>query len=400
MTNIVDSCFKENLRYLLFSNNRSAGENADCLDDAFEEALKQSVFLFIYELKKFSLAKADIEKWENAYLSQIANNIRNQVAHQELHKLLSEAGIDYVILKGMASAKYYPDPLLRTMGDVDFLVKKSDVDRTVELLNDNGYEQRKEDNHSFHTAFKRAMITYELHWSCPGVPREGKEGDCVREYLADIIEKAECFDGYMVPSDFHHGLVLLLHSASHMTTTGMGLRHLCDWAVFSNKFSDSEFCDLFKEPLKEMGLWEYARVLTAVSIKYLGIDRKLWAEGVEEETVDLIMQDILDSGNFGVKDNQRINQAKLMRDDATRGVARGGPIKTLIRNLNVRSKRVMPITNKIPVLLPIGWVYVGVKHLTQIKAGKRSSINVAKTIRGAEKRSSLYSRLKLFEGER
>ena len=67
----------------------------------------------------------------------------------------------------------------------------------------------------------------------------------------DIITSAERGNvsevEYMVPTAFHHGLVMLLHVAGHLINTGIGLRHLCDWAVFAAKFSDEEFCEMFED---------------------------------------------------------------------------------------------------------------------------------------------------------
>ena len=40
----------------------------------------------------------------------------------------------YVAMKGLASAMYYPDPSLRSMGDVDFLVTKENVSHAGKLL--------------------------------------------------------------------------------------------------------------------------------------------------------------------------------------------------------------------------------------------------------------------------
>ena len=53
-----------------------------------------------------------------------------------------------------------------------------------------------------------------------------------------------------MPSHFHHGLNLLLHTNQHLLGEGLGLRHLCDWAVFAAGFSDEEFRELFEEKLK------------------------------------------------------------------------------------------------------------------------------------------------------
>ena len=53
------------------------------------------------------------------------NNTRILHAHAELTSILQ--GIPFVTMKGYASAYYYPQPIRRTMGDVDFLVHPSDI---------------------------------------------------------------------------------------------------------------------------------------------------------------------------------------------------------------------------------------------------------------------------------
>lgn len=50
------------------------------------------------------------------------------------------AGIDVLVLKGMATAsRFYPDPLIRLMGDVDILVRPADVSRLCDALEGEGF---------------------------------------------------------------------------------------------------------------------------------------------------------------------------------------------------------------------------------------------------------------------
>lgn len=60
------------------------------------------------------------------------------------------------------------------------------------------------------------------------------------------------------PEPFYHGLIMLLHMRHHLLAEGMGLRHLCDWAVFVDHFSDDEFRAMFEKKLKKTGLWRFA----------------------------------------------------------------------------------------------------------------------------------------------
>ena len=49
-------------------------------------------------------------------------------------RLMEENGIAYVVFKGLAVARHYPEPFVRTMGDVDFYVPKEDFLRAVEIM--------------------------------------------------------------------------------------------------------------------------------------------------------------------------------------------------------------------------------------------------------------------------
>lgn len=334
------------------------------------------------------------------------NNLRNDGEHSELHRLMTEAGIPYVILKGCASAAYYPIPMFRCMGDVDALFYSSDLDKAGEVLETVGFSQTEDEGHGRHRSYHRCKdgidSTWELHWQPTAIPK-GNVGSQVKDYLSDMISSAHLYEtaesSYMVPSDFHHGLVMLLHLAGHILNTGIGLRHLCDWAVFVAKFSDEEFCQMFEEKLKAVGLWQFAKLLTQLSIKYLHCPEKEWCGSGDDDYLEMMMVDIMNSGNFGMKDINRINQAKLMTDADKGKVDDTSLLKQLFRTMNQKARRGMPITKKVPILLPIGWIYVGGRHLLRIQQGKRPSIDVKDMVSGANQRKEIYKEFRLFEAE-
>lgn len=53
--------------------------------------------------------------------SLAARSIRSFEQHTAVHRLMADQGIPYCILKGVASAWYYPDRLARQMGMLIFL---------------------------------------------------------------------------------------------------------------------------------------------------------------------------------------------------------------------------------------------------------------------------------------
>lgn len=367
--------------------------------EVLKEAKNQAVVQLVDSVIDKNLLTADeVHAWKQAASADIANNIRVGHNHSLLHKWMS--GIPYVILKGAASASYYPSPTHRSMGDVDFLVKEEDLARAGKVLEENGLKPWDKE-HISHIVYRGPRMHYEMHFNIAGTPN-GEVGDLVREYTKDIFEKAQkktVVNGVaMLPSPFHHGLILLLHTCHHMTGEGVGLRHLCDWAVFENSFSENDFCELFEAKLKKLGLWKFAQILTRVSIKYLGADEKLWAIA-EEDVVDALMEDILTGGNFGKKDSDRALQTMLISDRGKDGVGKTSMVSEFFKSGNGIVYHNWPESKKNKLLLPFGWVYFGTRRIFREMTGKRKKTDVRKLVGGAAERRSLYEQLHLYETE-
>lgn len=88
--------------------------------------------------------------WNKYCFLQQGQWVRVMHAQSQLLDLLEESNIPSVIIKGAAAAMYYPHPNLRSMGDVDVLVKRKDLDRAAELLEANGYTLTHNKDHVGH----------------------------------------------------------------------------------------------------------------------------------------------------------------------------------------------------------------------------------------------------------
>ena len=370
-------------------------------EEVLEEAKAQAVTQLAYAaLDKTMLLPHQEEKWEKSAAATLSKNIRVIHNHELLHEWMTEAGIPYVILKGCAAAAYYPIPSYRVMGDVDFLVPEDKLSDAGKMLESKGLKPWDEE-HIAHVVYRKPGMHLEMHFHVAGLP-EGLAGKRMKEYFRDVFDQASPglvgSEEAMLPSPFHHGLVLLLHTCHHMTGEGIGLRHLCDWAVFANAFSDLEFRELFEEKLKAVGLWKFAQVLTAVSEKYLGADEKAWAE-CEENLAEAIMEDILSSGNFGRKDYSRYDQTMLISNRGKKGIGKTSMAKQLIESTNTLVVHHWPRAGNSRILLTAGWLYFGARRLGRELLGRRRRTDLGQVIDGAAKRRNLYSQLHLYEEE-
>ncbi len=369
----------------------------EILDEAQHQTVFPVVFSYLMEYSPNFFNAEGYQIYSKMILAHYASAIRNLQDHNELHKLLKSADIPYTILKGQSSISYYPRPFLRSTGDVDFLVYMADRDKVDDLLREAGYKMTdKTGEHGFHWTYLKDKATIEMHWNLPGMP---ECNDCIEKYTQSIIEDAHISKNqngcFFVPSVFHHGLVLLLHSLSHLTSTGMGLRHLLDWLVFENSLEEDVFVDLFEKPLKEIGLWKYAQAMTQIGVHFFSCKKQLWCEDVRKNTCEGILDDIVRSGNFGIKDGTRKLQAKLMRNSVTRKIENRNVLHNLITNVNLRARKVLPAAGRCPILLPIGWCVVGVEYIKWARS--RRGEGIGDVVTEAKKRQKLYSELKLFE---
>lgn len=333
--------------------------------------------------------------------------LRNSRIHSEhtlLHRYMTQGGIPYVILKGAASAHYYPDPLTRAMGDVDFYVDREDLETAIQLFASEGFAVSGLD-HVVHRILRRGRTHMEMHFDPPGVP-DGEVGAVVRAYFLDLRECAVDLQSTLVtcrlPSDFHHGLIMLMHLQHHLLAEGIGLRHLCDWAVFVNTFSGDGFPALFRDRLRAVGLWRLARLLSLSAVLYIGLPEQDWMreDSGDDEIARLLMSDIMAGGNFGKKDRQRAYEGMFISNRGKDGV-NNNRMGEGFRSLNRITRAKCPFTRRAPLLLPIGWIAVLFGYLFRnVKRNKtKGKVSALDAYKKSEARQRLYQQLRLYEPE-
>lgn len=329
---------------------------------------------------------------------------RLHAEHTYVHTLLTRQGIPYSILKGASSACFYPDPLTRVMGDVDFFVGREDFDRALQLFTEEGFSVSGQD-HICHVVLRKKRIHLEMHFEPAGVP-DGEVGEKIRFYLSDLRQRATLLKNRLTtclrPSDFHHGLIMLMHLQHHLLAEGIGLRHLCDWAVFVNHFHPDEFRETFEEKLKAVGLWHLARLLSLSAVLYIGLPEQDWMrkDSEDELTARQLMVDIVAGGNFGKKDRQRAYEGMFISNRGKDGISHNRA-KAGFRALNRITRVKCPFTRKLPVLLPIGWVAVLVGYLfrNHERNQTKGKVSAADAYQKSAVRQQLYRKLRLYEPE-
>ena len=385
---------------------------AEQLMPLVDESKAQAVYPLAFSILDRQLQEKLTDKQYNEcseeFFRYAIAGTQNFAEHSELHELMTSNEMPYVAMKGLASAMYYPEPNLRSMGDVDFLVAKENVSQAGKLLESIGFKvDHGEEDDGIHIAYTRPpMSIWELHHSVNGIPNN-EIGELIRAEMDKTIPTAESaeVDGSTcrLPDKLHHGLIMLLHTASHLTSEGVGLRHLCDWVVFASALSDAEFREIFEKKLKSFGLWRFAQVLTLLGINYLGAPKRVWAlqavesRKVDDATLEGLMNDILSGGNFGTKDMNRYREIKYISDRSEGTVGKRGILRQGFKTMNEKVRRYYKTLGKHKALLPVGYLAEGGKYLGLLLTGKRKSSNTKQMFKEAAERKRIYSSLNLFK---
>lgn len=391
---VIEQALLDLLANSLFGCGRSVSVCADEWDYIWHEAYVQAVPLTVFANGLSSNIPQGMAAHIKSKIGEIVLSVSRRIGeHIFLHKLLTEAGIDYTIIKGFACSLYYPDPLTRWLGDVDFLVNPDDEKTVANLLLDKGFTEISTIGEN-HRVFSYKGCRYELHTEPAGIPT-GEMGEVIKGYLSNSIKNAKLqstvFGQLKTPDEFHHGLIMLLHMTHHLNGEGIGLRHLCDWAVFISAIGAEKFKEMFEEPLKEMGLWNFALVLNQVCGGFLGCSEYFIEDGKMQDLSAEFLNDLFAGGNLGQKNDNRAHEALVLSENPDRSY-----IKNLFNSANRIVYKNWGFCRKVKILLPVGWLFFSLRYALRSLKGKRPHIALKEIKEEAVKRKDLYSRLQLF----
>lgn len=347
--------------------------------DVFLEMQQQTVDMLPGEwLKKNSISDLSLqEKWIERCTLQKGCWVQVMYAQTELLNLLEENGIKSVIIKGAAAAMAYPQPSLRTVGDIDFLVSRVDYEKAARLLEENGYLLLGEkDKDCHHYKYTKNRVIFELHRRLAIIP----ETD---EKLISLFEdginhrKTKRVGAFMFPvlPSKLNGLVLIFHINQHLRS-GLGLRHIIDWMMYLNERGGMQ--DLMPL-LKKTKMERLANTITVLCQRYLGL--REFVPDFEEYPCEQLMEYIFTHGNFGRKG---ANEGKI----SSFVLVSTNPV-LLFRRLQKGGMLRWKAARKHKILHPIAWVYQVGRIIRQLYRNRITPIKLIKLQKIGEEQRDL-----------
>lgn len=323
--------------------------------EVLEEAKAQAVtLLFEDRLEKFSMPREIYDAWKDWNSQQYTYNMRVLYEQEAFRKGMEEAKIPFLILKGCAAAVYYPNPILRIMGDVDIILKKEKIDNARAWMTEAGYaflNPKEEKPREYQ--YSQNDIVFELHNSFAIL--NSREADTSLDgWIYDAVDRAveKRIDEYVFPvlDEELNGLVLLAHIDHHLEE-GLGLRQIIDWIMYVKQRLKDDQWETFWEKTEQLGMTKLAKASARIGQLYLGLPEEgySWCMDTDSELCENLMDYIFECGNFGLKGGKNNSVTMIM--------SHGKGIGGFFRNLQKRGEANWNALRIYSWLRPMAWIY-------------------------------------------
>lgn len=294
------------------------------------------------------------ESLRSVCLQTLALYARRGALADAFCQTLEENGVDHIVMKGYVLRNYYPVPELRTFGDIDFVIRPADREKTHKLMLEAGFCVETDWEPVF--SYTRDCEYYELHTEIMEVDVSDRTD--YQGYFRQMWQYAVSDGGYSWHfGPEYHFLYLLTHLAKHITGKGAGVRMYLDLAAFIRHFEKELDWDFVRRELENLSLTDFAATVLAVVQDCFGVDAPLAVQSVDEDVWNALMDFTMEGGVFG----------HCGRDSGTNALKSGSRGKENASRLATFTKRLLPNAKSIqtrytylkrrPWLLPVAWIH-------------------------------------------
>ena len=284
---------------------------------------------------------------QSLLFSTITLQTQRHNAFEKLLDKISSAKIKTVLMKGIVLNKYYADPMVRTFGDIDFIVEPQSLPRLDKLMSDLGYEKSVSEEKVVN--YSKGNEKYEAHIALLDdkyITNEGTK-NFASLVFSNLSPSEREYVYYLNPE--YHFAYLLIHLSKHIRFLGAGVRMYLDLALMLKNEPNLNI-EKIKDYMKSLGLLEFFNSTLWLLKKWFNVYPNIEIAPLPEEVTEKLEEYIISGGAFGTYGRNpgasRIRKSK-------------GPLRAFLRfifptysDIKYRYK----FLNSRPYLLPAGWI--------------------------------------------
>lgn len=308
------------LRASLWQEEKVPNGNSQLLSGTLTLAREHTVAALVGHLFIVGQAQLDIEQGDMGrrqpmvmqmmQVEQTHKAMYAKFSHllHELASLFRRHGVRYVVFKGWAVASHYPQPYLRTMGDVDFYVVPEDFNRARKVIEQEWGVVVERDYLDKHDSFSYQGVRFEMHRRIETFGRASTQTDFDRWIATTVSRSCSAIDmgdeQLAVLPPLVDVVVVFKHLFNHLLVEGVGLRQVADLAMLLEGYKDVVDKEALRARLHGLGYLQAFDAMVSMLHAYLGLTcAEAYAPLTKRNArhADHIYKVVMESGNFGRK---------------------------------------------------------------------------------------------------
>ncbi len=317
------------------------------------------------------------QAFQKQYLDQIFLSVNREDLLRDVCALFAEKNIDFVCMKGAVFRELYPVPELRSMGDLDLVIRTKDREASDRIMTDVLGFEKKVDNHAVWT-YLYGPLAIEIH-DHMFYEDLANQFD-YRGYFDRVWDHAENASAFgvsnphlFVPKAEFHFLYMMTHAAKHILNKGLGFRAFLDMALFCQQKSEQVDWNRVSRELEKIGLLDFTRTCFALCEEWFDVTMPLTDRQLDPDFLEATTQKMFADGTFGLENEENVGAAEAKvytRSDQPQLLTAAGYILHQLFP-PYRDMQLIPWYSFVdgrPWLLPAAWVYRWYYCLTHKRA--------------------------------
>ena len=321
-------------------------------------SLSTMVYLSVMKLpEEHRPDKSIYDKMQFSFMNNIKWSIKRDKLLDKLNTSLNKAAIPHIYMKGYVLRHYYPTKEVRSMGDLDIIIKSEDRQKSDELMIELGYEKVSENGEVWN--YKKNEAYIEIHTKM--VQYHEINGISYEEFFSNPWENTVLVNNkysYELNKEYHF-VYLIAHIAKHFNYCGCGIRMIMDIAVFMNKFSNDLDWTYIWQELEKLKLKHFSENILYLCNKWFNTKLPIEVPVLDDDFYNRIYEYIISRGTFGFYNNEAFFRKVRMQENNNQNKS---ILKTYVDfvfpsyNEMIERKPYSFIENRRYLLL-IGWIY-------------------------------------------
>ena len=149
------------------NGNKIKIPDAVSIRDLYEISMKHNVTAIVCEVISSEGIYKDLsvlQPFINTYMAAVYQSSVQEYSIQELTERLEEDKIPYALVKGACIREIYPNPELRTMGDIDLFMSEESRIKTDRILKELGYQKEELGSNVWTYKKDRNTLKFTVNW--------------------------------------------------------------------------------------------------------------------------------------------------------------------------------------------------------------------------------------------